>query len=173
MTSKAERQLQWLEQHRWLLPLFVFCIGILVLSFSLPTEYILSKRGKVTEATITGGYGRKTIVACTYEVDGIIYHTGAETPKDISGSPVEYSPSLIGRKVLITYDPQNPETALDGDRRGTFGEQLALMLFSMVLFSTFIGLLLRYGSLEPLKRLNKNMDRIDERIKRFLNRKEL
>lgn len=170
MNSNAEKRMQWLEQHRWALPLFVFSFGLIVFSFSLPTDYVLSKRGKIIEATITGRASPgKNTVTCAYEVDGVIYRAYAGTPKDITGSSGEYSPSLIGGKVTITYDPLHPETTLDGDMRGRFIEQLCLAILGPAIPAAFLALLLRYGSFEPLKRFMKSVEakrkRIDDRIK--------
>jgi hypothetical protein len=59
------------------------------------------------------------MVTCTYEVAGNKYYTSAGVPGD-----GEYSPSLVGGTVLITYDPLNPQTSLEGNQQGFFKEYI-------------------------------------------------
>lgn len=113
----------------------VFLFLSIVNAGSLRTDYILSNRGKVVEATITGEYGqKKKMVTCTYEVDGITYPALAQTPRDL-----EYSPDMAGNKVLLTYDPLDPKIHSYGDKPGTFLEEFSVGITFLCLACAFVA----------------------------------
>ena len=140
MNSRAQAEIPWLIRTWWRVPLFAFCFLSIGMGTTLPFHYVLSKRGKTVEATITGEYGhKKKMVTCQYEVNGNTYTSCASTPNDFLHSPVEYSPALIGAKVLITYDPVNPKDSLDGDRREKFAGDFCRDLIGVFLACLFFA----------------------------------
>src|SRR6266498_4527168 len=87
----------WILQKSWRLSLVAFVIFSIAMAINVSADYVLSKRGKVIGATITGEYGKKKkMVTCTYEVKGIVYPALASTPRDL-----EYSPLMTGTTVLV------------------------------------------------------------------------
>jgi hypothetical protein len=98
------------------------------------------------------------MVTCTYEVAGNKYYTSAGVPGD-----GEYSPSLVGGTVLITYDPLNPQTSLEGNQQGFFKEYIFKQPDRNP--CSFLGLLIRFGKWNFLTKTIQKIKAASERKK--------
>jgi hypothetical protein len=136
MNTDAQ-EIPWLIRKWWLFPLFPFVFFSLVMSLLLPFEYGISKRGQTIEATVTrqADY-KKQMMICEYEVNGTVFTTSVLTP-----NAVDFSPDLVGRKVLVTFDPFHPANAKEGDARGGFGVSVIFCLLFLVFICFMFGLL--------------------------------
>jgi len=159
MNSSDEKEVPWMIRKWWRLALLAFAFWSVGLGSSMPTLYVLSTRGKTIEATITGGFASKpNMMTCRYEVDGNTYSTSASTPTDRTGSSLKYDSGMIGSKITVTYDPRNPASCLDRDRRGSFNFDFFSALLAILGMSLFVGYMGHLRKRECLKKIQREKE---------------
>ena len=131
------RRIPWLLRRWYRIAGVAWVFWSLAVAYEAAARYGLSTRGRVTEATISGPVHYKPNLA-TYEytVQGQRYEGEASTPNG-----VRFSHDLVGTRLTVTYDREQPAVSRVGNWRNRFIGDLAFSVGLVTVLALLTGAL--------------------------------